>query len=207
MSLPKSYELQPMVNPEYRAPSPILPTSPARASSLEVSSPAVSASAIALSPTVSDLDLLEDSAALISEPQDVLPVSASEYLHWLETPDLEPHESLPKSSSEPDTDPGSGKSCGKSSAEPNLTPMTSNHVTRKSSRMLIPGSYVSSNADISEPEEVPDSPPDSAEASEQSPSPPKSPPPPPPKGSYAAVDRDVIYTVRPLTTLFLTNAR
>jgi hypothetical protein len=196
-----------MVGPEYRAPSPMLPMSPARSSSPVVSSPAASAPAIALSRTLSDLDLQEESTAYISEPQDVSLVSASEHPQSLETPDLEPHESFPKSSSEPDTDPESDKSHGKSSSEPNLTPTTSNRESRNTFRMAMPGSYVSSNADISEPEESQDSPADSAEASEQSPSPPRFPPPPPPKGSYAAVDRDVIYTVRSLTALFPINAR
>jgi hypothetical protein len=59
---------------------------------------------------------------------------------------------------------------------------------------------MSSNVDMLEPEESHHSPADSADPSEQSPYPAKTPP-PPPKGSYAAVDRGLLYTVRSLTAI------
>ena len=61
------------------------------------------------------------------------------------------------------------------------------------------------SSNVEEPEESNQSPADSADASEHSPSPVKATPPPPPKGSYAAVDRDVLYTVRFFTAISTTH--
>lgn len=148
------------------------------------------------SPTKSLYEPHNSRAVSASEPHESPEQSASKPLQSPKTSNLESPKSRPKSASEPDSSLGSDESTPKSTSEPDLTPMTSNRESRKSSKFSMPGSYMSSNVDMSEPEESHQSPADSADASEQSPSPAKTPPPPPPKGSYAAVDRDLLYTVR-----------
>ena len=164
-------------------------------------SPAMSTSEPHRSPTESLHRPPNSRAVSALEAHEFPEQSASKPPNSPRTCNLESPKSIPKSASEPDSDPGSDESPSNSTSEPDLTPMTSNRESRKSSKLSMPGSYMSSNVDMSDPEESHQSLADSAEASEQSPSPAKTPPPPPPEGSYAAVDRDLLYTVCSLTAL------